>query len=161
MRHFGLTAAWVRASLACLLVTSIAGCGSSSTAPSQNLNLTGTWSGVVGSGSGGGRALRVTWTASQSGSRVSGPATLLTSPAVTDLTFSGTMSGSLTGGQLSLMFAAPSGSVPGSATCSVTSTGSAAAGTSTISGTLDVTFVACEGLGLQPPTSDQLTLTRQ
>jgi hypothetical protein len=97
MHYFGLTAAWVRASLMCLLVAPIAGCGSS-TAPSQNLNLTGTWAGVVGSGSGGGRALRVTWTASQSGSRVSGPATLLTSPAVTDQTFSGTMSGSLSGG---------------------------------------------------------------
>jgi len=34
------------------------------------------------------------------------------------------------------------------------------AGTS-ISGTLDVTFSGCEGLDLQPPGSNQLTLTRQ
>jgi hypothetical protein len=52
--------------------------------------------------------------------------------------------------------------VPGSGSCVATGTGSATiSGGSTMSGSLDVTFASCESLGLQPPTNDQLTLTRQ
>jgi hypothetical protein len=145
-----------------LLAMTIVNCGGSTTAPStSSLNLSGTWSGVVGAGSGGGRALRVTWVASQASSNVSGPATLLTSPPVTDLTFAGTLAGTLTGTQLSLTYTALPGSIAGFATCSVSGRGSAAATSATISGNLDVTFMSCEGLGLQPPSSDQLTLTKQ
>jgi hypothetical protein len=147
-----------------LFVATVAACTGSTTAPSQNpsLDLTGTWSGVVGAGSGDGRALRVTWTANQSGNSVSGPATLMTSPAVTDITFSGTLAGSLTGNRLSLTYMGRPGGVPGSASCSVSATGSATTnGASAISGILDVSFVSCDALGLQPPANDQLTLTRQ
>jgi hypothetical protein len=156
---------WIRKSaMSLLVVTIVAACTSSSTAPSQNpaLDLAGTWSGVVGAGSGGGRALRVTWAANQSGNSVSGPATLVTSPAVTDITFSGTLAGSLTGNRLSLTYMGVPGGVPGSPSCSVSGTGSATtSGSSAISGILDVSFVSCDALGLQPPANDQLTLTRQ
>ena len=154
--------ACIRGFATSLLVMVVTGCGGSSPAPSQNppLNLIGTWSGVVGAGSGGGRALRVTWTASQGGSTLFGPATLLTSPAVTDITFAGTLTGSLTGNQLSLRFTGSP--VSGSASCVASGTGSATiSGGSTMSGSVDVTFASCESLGLQPPTDDRLTLTKQ
>jgi hypothetical protein len=128
-------------------------------APSS-VDLTGIWSGVVGAGSGGGRALRVSWSATQSGSSVSGPATLLTSPPVTNVTFAGTMSGTQSGTQVSLSYVSPPG-VPGSATCSVSGHGGVAAGGNTMVGTFDVVFVSCEGLALEPPVSNQLTLTKQ
>jgi len=47
-------------------------------APAPPVDLSGTWFGVIGQGSGGGRALRVTWTATQDGSTASGPASVLT-----------------------------------------------------------------------------------
>ena len=152
--------ACIRGFATSLLVIIVTGCGSS-TAPSQNpLNLIGTWSGFVGAGSGGGRALRVTWTASQDGSTVGGPATLLTSPAVTNITVAGTLTGSLAGNQLSLRFTGSP--VPGSASCVASGTGSATVSDgSAMSGSLDVTFASCESLDLQPPTDHQLTLTRQ
>jgi len=154
---------WIRRGVLSVLASTILACGGSPDAPSQNpaLNLTGTWSGVVGAGSGGGRALRVTWTVNQNGSNLSGPVTLLTSPAVTDITFSGALTGTLAGSQLSLNYVTMPGAVPGLANCSASGTGSATATSSTISGNLDVSFVSCDGLGLQPPANNQLTLTRQ
>jgi len=158
-----MTGSCVRSLITILLMLTTAGCGTSSTSPSQNppFSLIGTWSGVVGAASGGGRALRVTWTASQTGSIVSGPATLLTSPAVSNITLSGTLTASIAGNELSLRYEGPSGSVPALAGCSVSGTGSATASGDTISGSLDVIFESCEELGLQPPTSDRLTLARQ
>ena len=154
---------WIRRVVLSVLASTILACGGSPDAATQNpaLNLTGTWSGVVGAGSGGGRALRVTWTVSQAGANLSGPVTLLTSPAVTDVTFSGALTGTLTGSQLSLTYVTMPGAVPGSANCSASGTGSATATSSAISGNLDVSFVSCDGLGLQPPANNQLTLTRQ
>ncbi|HEY1302602.1 MAG TPA: hypothetical protein VGF24_03580 [Vicinamibacterales bacterium] len=130
------------------------------TSPSS-VNVTGTWSGTVGAGSGGGRALRLTWAATQSGSSVSGPITVLTSPPVTDLTVTGTLHGSLDGSHMSLTLAVSAGSVPGSPECSLSGSGSTTVSTTTMSGTLDVMYVACERLGLQPPSSNLLTLTKQ
>ena len=154
---------WIRRGVLSVLASTILACGGSPDAPSQNppLNLTGTWSGVVGAGSGGGRALRVTWTVSQTGGNLSGPVTLLTSPAVTDVSFSGALTGTLTGSRLSLTYMTMPGAVPGSANCSASGIGSATATGSAISGNLDVSFVSCDGLGLQPPANNQLTLTRQ
>jgi hypothetical protein len=154
---------WIRRVVLSMLASTILACGGSADAPTQNpaLNLTGTWSGVVGAGSGGGRALRVTWTVSQTGGNLSGPVTLLTSPAVTDVTFSGALTGTLTGSQLSLTYVTMPGAVPGSANCSASGTGSASATSTAISGSLDVSFVSCVGLGLQPPASNLLTLTNQ
>ena len=152
---------WARWSLLLVFVSTIPDCtGGPHTAPSS-LDLTGTWSGVVGAGSGGGRALRVTWSATQSGNSVSGPATLLTSPPVTNLSFAGTLSGTVAGAQLSLSYVSSPGGVPGSSTCSLSGNGAAAIGANTMSGNLDVAFMSCDGLGLAPPMSNQLTLTKQ
>ena len=158
-----MSGGWIRSSVLSVLASTIGACGGSLNAHSQNplLNLAGTWSGFVGAGSGGGRALRVTWTASQTGSNLSGPVALVTSPAVTDITFSGTLTGTLTGSQLSLTVMTMPGAVPGSASCSASGTGSASATSTAISGSLDVSFVSCDGLGLQPPANNLLTLTKQ
>ena len=45
---------WIRRGVLSVLASTILACGGSPDAPSQNppLNLTGTWSGVVGAGSG-------------------------------------------------------------------------------------------------------------
>jgi hypothetical protein len=144
------------------LMTTASGCGGSAMSPSASpADLSGTWSGAVGSGSGGGRALRVTWSATQTGNAISGPATLTTSPAVSDLTFTGTLSGTLAGMQLSLSYASNAGNIASAPDCLVSGHGTGAAAGTSISGQLDVFFTSCELLGVQAPTSDQFTLTKQ
>jgi hypothetical protein len=157
-----MTTSWIRASILSLLAVAVTACGGSTPGPSpvSSLDLNGTWSGMVGAGSGGGNALRVTWTASQAGSNLSGPVTLLTSPAVTGITFSGTLTGSLTGSQLALTYSARAEGAAGSTGCTASGSGSAIAGSSLISGTLAVSFVSCEALGLQPPARNELALTK-
>jgi hypothetical protein len=125
------------------------------------MDLTGTWSGVVGSGSGGGRALRVTWSATQTGNLIGGPAAVTTSPAVSDVTFTGTLSGTLSGTQLSLSYVSNTGNIAAAPNCSASGHGTAAATGTSISGQLDVSFTSCDVLGLQAPASDQFTLTKQ
>jgi|KBSSwiStaDraftv2_1062776.scaffolds.fasta_scaffold94993_2 hypothetical protein len=139
-----------------LLGALVASC-SSATGPETDLILAGTWSGTLGAGSGGGRALRVTWTIAQNGLQLSGPVTVSTSPAVTPITFDGTITGSLSRtSQLTLSLAARDAA----SGCAVNGSGAAAGSVLTIDGTLDVTFTSCDGLEVQPPASDHLTLTR-
>jgi len=140
-------------SLICILFAS---CGGASMTPSPRVNLSGTWSGILGQGSGGGRALRVTWTATQDGSTVSGPASVLTSPPVTDVTFFGVLTGSVSGNQVSLTLSAQP--VTGS-DCSLSGTGSATVGAGTLAGTLDVQYTSC-GV-LEPPSNDGLVLAKR
>jgi hypothetical protein len=103
----------------------------------------------------------VTWVASGDGNRLSGPATLSTSPSVTNLQFAGTLSGSADGAQLSLTFAGSSANTAEAAECRASAHGAATPGSAMMEGTLDVTFVSCDGLDLQPPASNRLTLSRQ
>jgi hypothetical protein len=106
-----------------------------------------------------GSALRVTWTANQTGATVSGTATLvkpaLNVPAV------GTMSGTLVGSQLTLTYSVPAGGVPVYLSCTIAGSGSATASSQTISGSLQTTFTNCLGSGLETPESGQLTLIKQ
>lgn len=145
-----------------LLITSVGSsitCGGGSTvAPSGPVNVTGTWSGLLGQPQSG-AALRVTWTASQTGNDVVGPATLI-KPAV-NIPSNGILSGRLTGSQLALTYLAPGGSVQEFPGCSISGNGTATATSTVISGTLTLTFAACVGTGLEPTGSDQLMLTRQ
>jgi hypothetical protein len=134
-----------------------AACGGSTTSSSQ-LNLAGNWSGLLGQ-PGSGTALRLTWVATQAGTTISGPATLL-KPA-TNIPATGTLSGTLRGTNLTLSYLVPNGTVPGFGACSITGNGSATATSSTISGALMLTFTSCAGSGLEPTGSDQLALTKQ
>ena len=148
---------WTRCTVVSLISFMVASCGGATT-PSPALNLTGTWSGVIGQRSGGGRALRVTWTATQDGNTASGPASVLTSPPVTDVIFSGILTGRLSGDQVSFTLSAQP--LPGS-DCSLSGTGSAAVAvvTATLAGSLDVHFTSCGTLA--PPSNNQLLLTKQ
>lgn len=151
-----MTGASIRGALMVLLLASVTACGGSTTGPSASVNLTGTWSGVVGMGSGGGRALRMTWMATQQSSNLSGPVTVRTSPALPDTEFSGTLAGALAGNSLSLTLAAQPQAASG---CSLSGTGSANPTTDTISGNLNLTFTACGTL--DPPSNSQLVLTKE
>jgi hypothetical protein len=80
---------------------------------------------------------------------------------VSDLTFTGTLSGTVTGTQLSVRYVSNAGAIAGVPDCLVSGQGTGAALPMSISGQLDVVFTACESLGLQAPTSSQFTITRQ
>jgi hypothetical protein len=150
-----------RCSFLLVVVVTIIGCNSGTHTAPSSLDLTGTWSGIVGAGSGSGRALRVTWSATQSGSSVSGTATLLTSPPVTNIAFVGILSGTLIGTRLSLNYVSSPGGVRGSDTCFLSGHGATAISNNTMFGNLDVTFISCDGLDLEPPMNDQLAMTKQ
>ena len=141
--------------IAACAVLAAFGC-SDETAPSP-LNLSGTWSGIVGQAQTG-SALRLTWQAAQIGSRVSGSATLV-KPAV-NVPASGTLTGVLSGGQLTLTYTVPSGGVPGFPDCTVIGAGMANASATSISGTLTLILSACAGSGLEPTGSAALTLAK-
>jgi|SRR6476646_1976495 len=148
--------AWIRRTFVSVIAILAVSCGGTAMAPSPAVNLSGTWSGVIGQGSGGGRALRVTWTATQDGTTASGPASVLTSPPVTDVIFSGVLSGSIAGSQVSFTLSAQP--LPGS-DCLLSGTGSAAVASSTLAGSLDVHFTSCGAL--EPPSNDQIVLAKQ
>ena len=125
--------------------------------PTEPVNLTGTWSGVIGQGSGGGAALRVTWTATQNGSTATGPVSVLTSPPVTDVMFSGVMTGTISGTQVSLTL---SGQPLVGSDCSLTGSGAASAASGNLAGSLDVHFSPACG-ALQPPSNGGFVLAKQ
>ena len=132
-------------------------CGTA-TSPTAALNLTGTWSGRLGEQQSG-SALRVTWTATQTGATVSGPATFV-KPAL-NVPATGTMSGTLSGSQLTLSYSVPAGAVPVYLSCTIAASGSATASSQAISGNLQTTFTNCLGSGLETPDSPQIALSRQ
>ena len=147
---------WILRTFVSLICILFASCGGAAMTPSPPVSLSGTWSGVIGQGSGGGRALRVTWTATQDGSTASGPTSVLTSPPVTDVIFSGILTGSVSGSQVSFTLSAQP--LPGS-DCSLSGTGSAAVATGTLVGSLDVQFTSCGALA--PPSDNRFVLARQ
>ena len=139
----------------------IASCGSSNpTTPS--LNLAGSWRGTQHSTGSTDGAMQVTWTATQSGSTLSGPLVFTFSNSST---ITGTMTGTIAGNQVSLneTFAAGSFAALGSSTCSATATGTATPNGTTLSATMTVTFAAaCVGTITETATeSDSLSLTKQ
>ena len=145
--------------VALIVVTAaLAGACHGSTSPSPPLDLSGAWAGMLGQPQSG-SALRVTWTASQTGATVSGPATLV-KPAL-NVPATGTMIGTLVGSQLMLTYSVPAGGVPVYLSCTIAGSGSATASSQTITGNLQTTFTNCLGSGLETPESAQLTLTRQ
>jgi hypothetical protein len=147
---------WIGRLFVSVISILVASCSGAAMMPSHPVNLSGTWSGVIGQGSGGGRALRVTWTATQDGIAASGPASVLTSPPVTDEIFSGVLTGSISGSQV--FFTLSAQPLPASV-CSLSGTGSAAVATGRLAGSLDVHFTSCGAL--EAPSNNQLVLTKQ
>jgi hypothetical protein len=152
--------AWIRILLVlCVagLVTTLSACGSSSTAPSAPLELTGTWSGQLGQ-PGSGAALRLTWVATHTGTVVSGIATLV-KPAF-NVQARGVMTGILNGDRVLLTYSVPSDSIQGFSTCEIGGFGNATATNNTITGSIALMFRSCAGTGLEPPGSNDLRLTK-
>lgn len=139
--------------------------GSTPTAPSTPaLNLSGTWSGTFAE-SGSTNSLRAAWTATQSGTSVTG-VFVLDRPDQPDVRLTGTLAGPLSGSQFTLTLTMPAGAftaLGAPATCSATGTGTSAATTaSSISATLALTYEpSCVGTFTPNATStQQLTLRK-
>lgn len=124
-----------KAVLAAIVLAGTAACGggsgSSPTSPGSPVVLSGTYSGSAQDTSGPGR---MTWQVSQSGTSVSGTATLV--DTATNTTLTGTISGSVSGSTLTFQIAVASGAspTPGSS-CSASSSGTAQVTATTINGT--------------------------
>jgi hypothetical protein len=138
------------------LVAALNACGSS-TAPSPQLDLTGTWSGQLGQ-PGSTTALRLTWDATQTGNVVSGVATLV-KPAV-NVQARGVMTGILNGDRLFLTYVVPPDSIQGFLSCEITGLGNATATSTSITGTLGLMFRSCAGTGLESPGTNDLRFTK-
>lgn len=148
--------------LARLLIVSAlvacAACGGDSTTPSEPpANVAGTWTGQLGT-SASGTALRLTWTATQSGSTATGPARLVKPSVGTEIP--GTLSATINGTQAGLSFSAPPGSVPTLPACTASGTGSGTVGGNSILGTFSLTATACDSIGVENATSGALLMTR-
>jgi hypothetical protein len=140
-----------------ILLSSLSACGNSPTAPPAPVDLTGTWSGQVGP-PGSGSALRLTWAATQTGNVVSGIATLI-KPAA-GVQARGAMTGIFIADRLTLTYSVPPDSIQGFTTCEIAGVGNVTAATNKMTGTLGLMFRSCDGTGLEPPASNELTLTR-
>jgi len=139
------------------LLAALSACGGSPSAPSERLDLTGTWSGFLGP-QGSTSALRLTWVATQTGDVVSGIATLV-KPAV-NVQGRGAMTGILNGDRLVITYAVPPDSIPGFSRCEIAGLGNATATNNSISGGLALRFTSCDGTGLEPPASSEFGLTK-
>ena len=148
--------------IAALIGVPVAGCGNDSDAMTspEPADVTGTWTGLLGT-QGSGSALRMTWVASQSAASFSGPLTLV-KPAA-DVPATGPLTGTISGSQLSFSYVVAAGSVNGFPGCTISGAGSGTLSGSTITGSLTLAFTSCGGAssGLEPPTSNQLSLTKQ
>lgn len=159
----------------CLIAATACGSSSGSSsggsanpaAPSApTLNLAGSWSGKLlfsrDDGTPDDNPGIVAWTATQSGSSVTGPLTLTVHDNGGTETYQGTLSGSLSGTQLSLTLSFPTGTFAEVPACAITGAGTATPTTSAITSSLTITFgAACMGTVSDRPTEvDQLQLTK-
>jgi hypothetical protein len=164
--------------IAGLCLITAAACGSSSggasggssnpAGPSSStLDLAGSWSGKFiftnSDGTPDPNPGIVAWTATQSGSSVTGPFALTVNDHGDSETFHGTLSGTLSGTQLSLTLSFPTGTFADVPACTITGAGTATPTTSAITSSLTVNFGApCMGtVSDRPSEVDQLQLTKQ
>ena len=161
----------LRSVFICIALIAAVSCGDSNkdnssgspTSPTPTLNLAGTWSGTVREVGSTETLLQATWTATQSGSAVTGPFVLSRTGQTIQL--NGTLAGTLSGTQLALTLTMPAGAftpIGGPSTCSATGTGTSEATTATsVSSTLTLSYAAsCVGTFTPTATSMQLTLAK-
>ena len=135
----------------------LTGCGSS-TATSPSVNYSGTWSGTFGTGA----VSTVTWTATQSGASVTGPAVVVVSGGIVQ--FTGTITGTTTSDQLALTISVPAGAIAAVPGCSISGSGTSTVATATsIVATITTTFSsACLGtVTSQSTAAAALALTKR
>ena len=124
----------------------------SMTAPSQTLNLTGSWvAGLTYSGVTG----NMTWTLTQSGTTVTGPVTVGIATGIIFL--NGTLNGTLTGTTLAYTITVPSGGLPLQPGCSGQLQGTMTATATTMTGPLSLASSTCSA----PIPNQTLTMTKQ
>lgn len=132
------------------------GCGGPSgppppTAPSGPqatlADLTGDWAGTVNTGQITNLCFGITWRPALAGSGVAGMAAVAPiNEADPARLSSGTMTGTIAGQSLTLEMSFPPGSFPTVRTCSMTGTGTARAGLTSMSGTVTLTWTEpCNG----------------
>lgn len=168
---------WFHGLAAGLCLIAATGCGSSSgsssggssivTAPSApEMDLGGSWSGkfifTQGDGTPDPNPGIVAWTATQSGSSLTGPMTLTVHDNGGTETYAGTLSGVLAGTQLALTFSLPAGTFAEVPACAINGAGTATPTTSAITSSLTINFgAACMGTVSDRSTEiDQLQLTK-
>jgi hypothetical protein len=135
-----------------------AACGDSGTPPSEPpADLSGAWTGQIGT-SMSGTAVRLTWTAAQSGSTASGPASLVKPAVGTEIP--GTLTATISGNRASLSFSATAGSVPTVPACAASGTGSGTFGGNSVFGTLTLTATGCSSIGIENAPGAALLMTR-
>jgi hypothetical protein len=135
-----------------------AACGDDSMSPSEPpADLTGTWTGQIGS-SMSGTAVRFTWTATQSGSTASGPAGLVKPAVGTEIP--GTITATINSNQAGLSLSAPPGSVPTLPACTASGSGSGTIGGNTFAGTFSLTATGCASIGIENASGAALLMTR-
>lgn len=146
-----------RAFVLIMLVVCVA-CGGSDTTPSQPpADLSGSWTGQIGT-SMSGTAVRLTWTAAQSGSTASGPASLVKPAVGTEIP--GILTATINGNQVGLSFSATAGSVPSVPACSASGSGSGTAGGTSVFGSFSLTATGCASIGIENAAGAALLMTR-
>ena len=113
--------------VAIALGVALSGCGGSNPSPNPSaptpvsgVTLSGTYAGSASDSTGAGT---MTWTASQSGSAVTGPVTAKTSLGI--VVFTGSLTGTLTGSSLTFSITVPADGMSGFPGCSATIDGTA------------------------------------
>ena len=153
----------LRCVLMTLLIAATCACDDGPTEPSAigtppALNLTGTWLGSIGV-PGMSVSFEAAWTASQSGSAVTGPVALFRPSD--KVAFSGTINGTLSGTRLALTYMVPRGSVPGAPDCTISGTGTIEATATLLSGLLNISSPNCEPISLLPSSVEQISLVKR
>ena len=146
----------LRLFLVSALVT--AGCGDSDMSPSEPpADLSGQWTGQIGTAMSG-TALRLSWTATQSGNTASGPANVLKPTVGAELP--GNLTATVNGNQASLSVSAAAGSVRTLPACTASGTGSGTFGGNSVFGTFSLTATGCSSIGIESATGAALLMTR-
>lgn len=154
----------IRLCILVLVITTALACQDTPTDPTtiggpQPLALAGTWRGPIGVIAQSSSSLIGTWTVAQTGTAVSGPITLA-NPS-TNVTFAGTLSGTLSGTSLPVTYTIPRGNVPGFPDCAMSGTSTLQASATIMSGTLNITYTNCQNFTSQTSSSDAISLTKQ
>jgi len=170
---------WCVRTLVAAVAAAATACGSSSSpsgspliapTPTPSINLAGSWAGTLGKTSDS-KPIQVTWSATQSGNSVTGPASLVVTNVdnngnSTTFPVAGTMAATITGSDAAITLTLPPGSftsIGGPATCSVTGTGTASSpSVSAISAALNIVFdPSCVGtVADHPSETDNLALNK-
>ncbi len=142
---------------ACVVLACLAGCSENSSSSPTNpttptLDLTGTWATNI---TAAGVTARMGWALTQSGTNVTGPVTV-SLPTGTVL-LNGVLSGTLAGTSLNYTISVPPGGIPLQPSCAGQLTGTMAATSTMMTGTMNLASSTCT----VPISNQNITMTKQ